>query len=301
MSELAPVNFSNFEPYLDGRINIEHIGKLPNGTGVLREMAVAFEHTLDDTLSPDNLGQLIRVVGTAKTLQDNIGTVQESLGTGKDSVRIAQDWVTRSGLLVPVDRYFGVDEKPDASPDLIIITGGVRGWMVRRAKHLTLHGDRSTPVLLGAGNRVMSAREGADIRDGMTEAKYMEDVLAPKLAKNGFLAIDFIEVDSGIGSEVMSAVANRALERGQLNRAKLIQIVSNAGAWVQNAGQFREAARAIIPNFDDYGTGLSVVSDGFTLGTGKEPTSTHQNPYSALGQIARNFQTLAKHTDRRVS
>lgn len=141
----------------------------------------------------------------------------------------------------------------------------------------------------------MKPGEGPDVEDGMTEADYMREVVLPSLLGKGFTA-KVVEVDSGIGDEVMAEGAASIAETADLtNEDARLVVVSNAGAWVQNAGQIRRALRAIEPSFDTTGKQFSVISDSFPLGTGAEPTSTHQNPFTALGQIVRNAQELARH------
>ncbi|MBP7858175.1 MAG: hypothetical protein WAW63_01530 [Candidatus Saccharimonadales bacterium] len=285
--------------YLDEQSTIFHIGKRPDGIGVLEEIAAAFNHSLDEELSPGNISELIGAVGSAKTLQDNIPEVRKALGaTASSAVELARGWVNRSGLLIPVDRYFGVDSKPSSPPDLYIITGGVRNWMNRRRTLLEKRGAMYIPVLLAAGNRKMATTEGSDVRQGMTEAGYMKEVIAPKLRKTGFHYVSQIDVDSGDGLEVMRAVVNEAhTQLGDLAQNR-VEIVSNAGAWVQNAGQLRRAAIEIDPAIDEHALNISVSADSIKLGFGVEPTSTHQNPLSALGQIIRNFYELSLHTQK---
>ena len=139
----------------------------------------------------------------------------------------------------------------------------------------------------------MKLAEGADVIEDMTEADYMKQVVAERLASLN-IATTVVEVDSGVGDQVMDAGAQKAAEMVDLVAAK-ISVVSNAGAWVQNAGQFRRAVRKVGgPEFDRDGRQLFAVSDSFPLGTGAEPASTHQNPFSAAGQIVRNLQELVK-------
>ena len=287
------LTFANFSPLRDGASGIYDIGKTTEGSGVIPEMAKAFGHELTELPTADNLGKLIAAVGPAKELQQNIDGVQEVLGTSQDAIGIARDWVERSGLLVPVERTFaGADTTPRVQYDLSIITGGVRNWMHRRAE--LLEQIPSWHVLLIAGNRPMKPAEGPDVEEGMTEQDYMREVIAPRMIGKGMLT-DLVEVASSVGNEVMAEGARSIADIVNMQDETVSVIVaSNAGAWVQNVGQVRRAIRAINPDFDAQGDQLSVASDSFALGTGTEPTATHQNPFSALGQIARNAQELAK-------
>lgn len=271
------------------------------GDGVLHEMANVTGHELAPAPDVDNLGGLISAIGPAKELQANISHVQEILGTDQDAIEIARDWVTRTGLLTPVERFFPSNpyKAGDCELGIAVVTGGVRNWMARRAIRLAQLSGGADPLettFLVAGNRVMKPAEGADVREGMTEADYMEAVIQPQLSNIG-LDSEVIRVDSGVGDDVMRAAAVAVSGRYDLHDpSKGVFLVSNAGAWVQNSGQFRRALRQITPNFDARSSQLAVASDSFKLGeTGAEPTSTHQNPFTALGQIARNAQELARH------
>src|SRR5665213_268283 len=88
-------------------------------------------------------------------------------------------------------------------------------------------------VLLVAGNRPMQESEGPDVKAGMTEADYMEQVVAERLADLG-ISRSLIKVDSPIGDDVMETAARKAQSLGALERDMRIAVVSNAGAWVQN-------------------------------------------------------------------
>lgn len=260
------------------------------GDGVVHEMAQAFDHELAPRPNEENLGQLIGAIGPAKELQDNIDFVQEILGTDQDATGIARSWVERSGLLIPVSRSFMHAERTPGFDDITgaLITGGVRNWMHRRAEHLLEFNGGTPDTLLVAGNREMREAEGDDVEPGMTEADYMDSVIRDLLETAG-VQVELIRVDSSVGDEVMDAAA-----KGVSRRDRML-VVSNAGAWVQNVGQFRRALRRTYPEADQTGEQVYTVSDGFSLGTGKEPTATHQNPFSALGQVARNTQELTRH------
>lgn len=275
--------------------DIYNIGADGERDGVVEEIAVAFEYELSPSPQVDNLGDLIGKVGPAKELQQNIELVQETLGTDEDAVDIARGWVERSGLLTPVQRSYSTAETVDEPVDLAVISGGVRNWIHRRAVRLIeLNAEVGVgDVLLVAGNRQMKTAEGPDVEEDMTEADYMGDIILSKLAAESIPA-SLVRADTGTGDAVMEEGAKAAGKLVDLESAR-IAVVSNAGAWVQNAGQFRRAVRRVIdPGYDREGDQLVAVSDGFQLGTGAEPTATHQNPFSATGQILRNAQELVR-------
>jgi len=294
------LTFANFAPADPRGNDVYDIGTTEeHPQGVAREMASAFGYELASPYPEvDNLGGLIQRVGRSKELRDNIGRVQEVLGTSDDAITIARGWAERSGLLLPVERLYATAEPAEGVIDMAIITGGVRNWMQRRASRLVeLAQQRPVAgVLLVAGNREMKPDEGEDVEAGMTEADYMGSVIASRLAELGLLS-EVLRVDSGVGDEVMRAAANRANVLMGLVGDRRVAVISNAGAWVQNAGQFLRAGKASTGGaFDIWGDQLEVASDTFPLGvTGDEPAAEYQNPFSAAGQIARNLQEFERH------
>lgn len=297
------LTFANYRIDQDGLDGIYKIGAdQEHPTGVIPEMAAAFGYELGPTPSIDNLGDLIGRVGPAKELQENIGLVQEALGTDEDAVTIARGWAERSGLLLPVQRYYATAGSAEEPIDLAIITGGVRNWMRRRASRL-IKLDNEVGVgraLLVAGNRLMKTAEGEDVKEGMTEADYMGEVIMRKVEADGRgMAATLVAVDSDGGDRVMQRGVAEIIKQDLVDLgSERLAVVSNAGAWVQNAGQFKRAIGSVLTSsfaFDRRSDQLVAVSDGFPLGTGAEPTATHQNPFTAAGQIARNAQELARH------
>lgn len=293
------LNFANYDPNARELADIYDIGATtyPERSGVIPEIARAFDFELSDIPDVENLGQLIGKVGPAKQLQDNIPNVQAVLGTSESGVDIARGWARRSGLLTPVMRPLTHLEQPmqDHPIDVVVATGGVRNWMNRRRLVIAnlARTHRVTQALLVAGKRPMRASEGPDVIDGMTEFDYMHDIVARRLASRR-IAARVIGVDSEVGDDVMRAAAEALQEYVDPNTG-LVAIASNAGAWLQNGGQLRRAAVATFgPQFDREGRNLLVASDGFRLGSGAEPTATHQNPFTATGQILRNAQELAR-------
>ena len=286
---MSEVNFANFNPAEHSVYDV--------GEGVIREMAGAFGYELTAEPDVDNLGDLIGAVGPAKTLQDNIEKVQARLGTDQDAVNIARDWVERSGLLTPVERSFMNPELEVLKDiDVAVITGGVANWMHRRAdaliQRINRDGTQIGKVILAAGNRKMPDSERDDVMGGETEYIYMGDIIKPKLGKAGVIVSSVIGADSGVGGDVAEAF----VEYGISSKARNVLVVSNAGAWVQNAGQIKRAMMRRLQLDEELPDNeLFVISDEFPLGTGVEPAATHQNPLSALGQIARNAQEFVRH------
>jgi hypothetical protein len=260
------------------------------GGGAVPEMAAAFGHDLATGPSVvENYGYLIGAVGRHKELQANITGVQTVLGTDQSAVELTRGWAERTGLLIPVERSFMTGEALPSEVDVALISGGVRNWMERRRKLLTeLKGVEIGRVLLAAGRRQMKTSEGPDVRDGMTEADYLKEVVKPQIDDLG-LTTEMLAVESEVGDEVMAKAAER------IRPADDVLYVGNAGQVVLGAGQLRRAVQGLMPGFDQAGDQLFMVSGKFQLGTGNEPTATHQNPFTALGQIARNVQELARH------
>lgn len=309
MSEV--LTFASYRPDRDGLEGIYEIGATEERPeGVLHEISATFGHELTPTPDAENIGELINAVFRDKELQKNIGRAQEVLGTDDNAVAIARGWVERSGLLIPVERtYITAADIPEEAAEeyetsgrpyfkVAAMSGGVRNWMMRRIDRLEeLHRTVGIgSVLLAAGHRPMSTGEGPDVEEGMVEYNYMEQVIMPRVQQLGLWAV-LAPAETRNGDEVMAEGAHVLVNEQMMDfTADRLAVVSNAGAWVQNGGQIRRAVRSVIrPDFDNHGNQLFAVSDEFPLGTGTEPTATHQNPFSALGQIARNAQELVRH------
>ena len=74
----------------------------------------------------------------------------------------------------------------------------------------------------------------------------------------------------------------------EISDKESVLAISNAPAAIQTAGQFRIAARVIDAGFDKAGDQLFVLADGIDVARGGEGPATHQNPFTALGQVARS-------------
>ncbi len=264
-------------------------------------MAEFFGYDLTPTPDVKNLGGLIGAVGPAKELQSNIANIQAAIGSDKSAVEIARGWAIRTAFTQPVERYFGNAEEEiekGSTIHLAIATGGVRNWMVRRMMRMTqLSGayNIEQAVLLG-GIRKMKPAEGKDVAEGMTESDYQQLVLRPQLENLGIEATH-LRVESEVGDEIMAEGAKDIADMVDLADPDcVIALVSNAGAWVQNAGQMRRALRTRAGVFDSNYRNLIAVGDGTKLGkTAKEPPSTHQSPFTTVAQIPRNLQEYARH------
>lgn len=270
-----------------------NLAALPEvGEGVVREMAAAFGHDLITGSSVvENYGRLIGTVGAHQELQRNIGAVQEMLGTDQDAVDLARSWVNRSGLLVPLpERSFIAEVHAPEVYDAAVVTGAVRNWMEwRKQALLDRSPDQLGSVWLVAGVREMKVSEGPEVTPGMTEAAYMERHVLPELLDHGFDA-QLRVVHSTKGSEVMSKAADL------LAPDDSVLYVGSAGQAYLGASELRTAMRRSHQEFDKDGDQLFMTSNTYVeLGTGAEPTATHQNPFSALGMVVRDLRAYAQH------
>ncbi len=280
---------------------------------VIPEIATAFNFDLPHKPSVPALKELIRVVGPAKTLQDNIELVQERLGVEKDALQMATNWVDRSGILQPVRRSFtdnsrGLPEHRHVGTT--IFNTGVARWSLRRAQvmiDLQNEGFDLGQKIIFAGQRPMGEQEHESVvrlsdvltdrqkkAGKVTEALFAEHVLLPLLHDAGVDA-DLAIADSANGDEIF--------ERGiRFNTDMLggsILAIGNAPAAIQVAGQFREAARKISSGFNDRGIAPTIymASDSIPLARTEaelKSPATHQNPYTAIGQLIRNAMYLQR-------
>ena len=262
---------------LDSRIKIKQIGG-----GVIPEMAEAFGVT-DDIETLDGLDRLIKAVGPNKKLQENIDHARTVLGP--NAIDTARDWVQRTGLLMPTKRSFmSPDVKFPDEFDVAVITGGTENVMQRRAEALMPYAGRVGRVLLLGGNTQITLNDGSTIK----ESDYMVETLREKLVRGGFYNMTIFRVDSGKGTEVLEAGTKVIKETDTVLEA------INPGNVLQLGSLLRRALREVHPSFDNQGHSLFVVSGELELGTGVEPSSTHQNPLSALGMIARNAKQVLR-------
>jgi hypothetical protein len=288
----APLTFANFNVVFADPADIYKIGATEESRwrGVLPEMAEAFGHTLATEPNEANLLELKKTVGQAKTLQDNIPGVQKHLGRDANAVARAQDWVTRTGFLEPVSRsYIHPDiGLPEDRNYMAMMTDGTANWMDWRAEMLVSLAERmdyAAPTILVAGNDLMCVAENPrKVGKDMTRADYMRDHVQTYLGRRGIVAM-VVAPQTDVGDRVMDA-GTLALKK--VGHSGAVVMASNGGAWSMNVGQMRRALmRADAPNYL-----FAVTEERVKLGDGTQPASTHQNPFSALGQIVRNHLEL---------
>lgn len=267
--------------------------------GLLPDMAEALDFDLGEEPSEDAISRFVGHIGPAKELQENIGLVQQRLGTEASAISLAAGWTERSGVLAPVHRSFANPEIAVPSEfDTAIITGGVARWMLRRAARIRdlaeVSGQNFGEVLVAAGTRQMKENEHASVArlaelSGQlpTEADFAEGVIVPRLQAAG-LAARAVRIGTSVGDEAMKEVAHAIQNRDT------VLVAANAPAAIQTAGQLRVAAKDNRADFDTTGEQLFVTGDGFPLARHGESAATHQNPYTALGQIARNALFLQR-------
>lgn len=297
-----------FKDFNVGADNVLDIGAIPEGAGeparpgIIPEMRTAFGYEGDD------LGGLIKKVAPSKKLQENIdhatvtlgdSAVREKIGyEDEGGIEVARAWGNRSGLqdevFRPLMQPAGEIPKEFAA---VVVTDGVVNWMNRMAEvaKQATEGRKIPLALLVSGGREIGEGEHPDVKGGTPSIDYMSDTLAPGLA-DSFDRIEVIETGSEEGQSVMQrGVEYLADEEGiELEQARLI-IASVAGNWMQKGSQLRAAVKELSGGFDEDASHrqLWVASDSFPLGeTGEEPKATHQNPYSAIGNILRGAKLL---------
>lgn len=265
--------------------------------GLLPEMAQTLGYELGESPDEASLRGFIGHIGPAMWLQDNIELVQEKLGTTESAKAVAADWVEHSGITEPLYRSFASPEVTVPTEfDAAFMTGGVARWMLRRAAHLRNLTEVSevsvSDVVVAAGTREMKESEHSEVRELAkvfgrlpTEAEFAQTRIVPMLRSSGISA-RAVAVESGVGDEVMQSVVEEMDDKGS------ILAIGNAPAGIQVAGQFRVAARKENAGFDADGSRLFVASDAMPVSRYAESAATHQNPYTALGQVARSALIL---------
>lgn len=265
--------------------------------GLLPEMAGALGYEHSERPDEENLRGFIGHIGPAKWLQDNIGLARERLDTGDDAVTLAADWTDRSGVLTPLSRSFVSPEVELPSDiDVAFITGGVARWMLRRGSKLVSEinsGRQIGKVFLPVGGRPMRESEhdlvaqmAAESGSVPTERDFARAHLLPMLGAVG-TQVEILDIESQKGGEIMDEFV-----RGSSVTSGTVLAVGNAPSAIQSASEFRLAAREATSNFDAEGSQLFVLADSISVARQGEGPATHQNPFTALGQIARNAMYL---------
>lgn len=261
--------------------------------GLLPEIADTMSYDLGGQPTAEALQGFVGHIGPAKWLQDNIGVVRQRLGADGDALSIAADWTERSGIMQPLYRNFTTPEmRTPLEIDTAVIGSGVARWMLRRVNQLrTLHEVaelKTGEVLVAGGSREMKESEHpfvANLATAIgklpTEAQFSSLVMVPRLLQEGFNA-KAVAPNTQVGDAVMEAVAY------EMSRDGTVLVVGNAPAGIQSAGQFRLAAQKVESDFDVDGGQLFMAADSLPIARHGEGPATHQNPYTALGQIARN-------------
>lgn len=265
--------------------------------GILREIAAATGYTLGEQPTDTELSGLISHLGPTKTLQDNITLVQEELGSGIDATTVVADWIERSGVLIPLQRAFADNEPTPNEFDAVVWSGGVANWILRRtAITERLDPERVGTVTIVAGNRQMREAEHQLVinyarKEGKlpSEADFISAYILGRLGLAGFDS-SLLRVDSGNGDQILDELF--AVHRSLLDKS--VVVPSNAPNAIQAAGQLRLAAKRAYVTFDNTHNQVYMMSDSVPVARRGEGTATHQNPFSALGQIARNALFLHK-------
>lgn len=289
-------NFSNYE--LD-QVQANPKGVYALANGLIPEIANLAGYALSEAPNDEELRGFVGLVGPDKELQKNISRVTDVLGD--QATETTADWVERSGVLAPVNRAFKRTVDTPASVDTVLWSGGVANWMLRR-RNLTERLDPQNvgQVLLPLGTRNMGNAEHqfvATLANKLgrqpTEAEFAETYIIGGLSVAGF-DVEIIPVDSTNGDDILDA----SVEAHPEILDGSVLVVANAPNAIQGTGQFRLAAKRQDASFDAGDTQLYMMGDTIPVARNGEGTATHQNPKTALGQIARNALFLHQATNK---
>ncbi len=291
-------DFSNYEL---GEIAEHEFGVYQLADELIPEMAETLELDITGRPVQETLGNFIGKFAPDKELQKNISLVQDRI-----SVDEAADWVERSGVLKPIARAFrdetGLPEKFGRA----VLTGGVANWILRRSTVLEqIDPARIYTVWLVAGDRKMSDNEHQLVKSHRerfawnnvetTEYKFMKKFVLPRLTDAWFNVRDFHAEGQTKGSAVLDDWAKFITTIDSAARKSKFLVPANAPASIQTAATIREALQKLDPTFDMAAEPqLYMISDTIPVARHGEGTATHQNPYSALGQILRSAKYLDK-------
>lgn len=244
------------------------------------------------------LEELVFRVGPERELQKNIEHIREMLG--ENATEQMADWIDRSGVMTPVERGFMHNKSVPEQVDSLVWGGGVANWMLRRMAMT----QRFDPEAFGKLYLPMSTRKMKDTEHQLvaqykkehnrqpTEYDFAMRFVRPILIHGGIqpAQIEVVDTQESDGDEVLKTFlhGNRQLFDST------VVVVANAPNAIQAAGQLRVAARSLDPTFDSTGDQLFMVSDSFPLARAGEKPATHQNPATALGQLARNALFLQR-------
>lgn len=248
---------------------------------------------------------LVGLLGPDKELQKNIGRVKEALG--EKALEIVIEWEEHSGIMYPVKRaYLKNTPIPKTKEKIAVINGGTASWMLRRraqAERLDPKED-VTEIIMAAGKREMSTDEHQLVstyqrRHGKlpTEADFLDEYVVGHLRDLGHNTSPVVRADTKNAKEVFDTLV---AERPDI-LSNIVVVIANAPNAIQATGQLRLGARRANTTFDSNGDQLFMDSDSFPLARRGEDKSTHQNPFTALSQLARNALILYQNQDKKVA
>lgn len=294
-------------------------------SGVVREIAAATGSPLDDQPTEAQLKDFIGDVGKKRELQENIGQVSQKLG--KDATEIMADWVDRSGVLRPVERAFADPTIPLPKKIGIVVVQAdvVANWMLRRKGQAErLDPEAVDELVLVVGTRTVkpaehqlaatinrNKRRAAGLPEEKDEPKPTtdEEKQKQKEEREAFYppAAEFLKrlrIVEGLEAAQFNATlletgvsrGNDVLDELIAQRPELLETtvmaIGNAPSTIQAAGQLQDAARRADPSFNSNGDQLFMRGDTVEVARHGEKTATHQNPETALAQIARNAKYI---------
>lgn len=291
MTTQETLTFANFRPGID---EVSHIGATADRPGVEQELRNAFGLDEDATLK-----DLVGVMAPHSRLQENIAfgvevlgrpEVQERLGypVGTSPFLIAGKLCTRTGLQDTVARPLlsmgPLAEKFDAA----IMPDRVPNWVGRMAKIAIEQTAKGTDIEIKRVTAVLGGEKPAS-QDAMEQAVHLDMKGIPLIGVR-----ELLNSADKSGRGVMRTAARHLDGQLDLATAKIL-LPTVAGNWMQTGVQALESIREFAPTFDTdpENPQLYVVANHFPLDeTGDEPTTTHQNPISALGNAGRGFVLL---------
>lgn len=286
------LTFATFRPGID---EINEIGVVEGHPGVREDLRSAFGLKVDATLK-----DMVAAIAPHPELQRNIDhgvevlsrpEVQGRLGYAQATspFEVAAKLCTRVGLQDTVARSFFSGEPLVEKFDAAIIPDRVPNWVKRmadvaieQAEHVErgITIDRVTAVSAGKNSASLAIMKQTVLFDMDGNAKIGVTELLNSADKSG--------------RGVMRTAARHLDGQIDLSKAKIL-LPNVAGNWMQAGVQALEALREFAPDFDTDSENpqLYVLAKHFPLGTtGEEPKTTHQNPISALGNVARGFVLL---------
>lgn len=266
---------------------------------LIPEIAEVAQYPLSSEPNEQEIRGFIGALGPEKELQRNIEGVEQRLGSA--ATETVANWIDRSGIMNPLARTFAKNEQLEGDIQNLVIPGGVARWMLRRASVAeTIDPFKVQRVFLLGSNRIMSLKEHQIVKttvdkgEEITEFNFAEEIIRPRLEAAGFKRFRQLIQESDKADDVLGKLFSVYFHVLGAD----VTLVSNAPNAIQAAGQFRHVARQFNPGFDENGNQLSVVSDWFPLARNGEGAATHQNPFTALGQLAQNALFLHLNSDK---